>query len=161
MSTSGNGTFSAPYTVITATDRSGQLLIVNAVTLTVSLFSAAARIYISSRVSRNVFSFYKDDFLCFTALVRAHHAVRFQSADRRQALLHHSICLDMDRRGSRERQIHRLDLPATSCSGSESMQLQLMRLKRCMLTSNSDAVCCRHIIPCDPLLQQTEHHISS
>jgi hypothetical protein len=123
MSDSGNGTFTAPYTVITPTDRSGQLLIVNAVALAISLFSIASRMSISTRRSRNTFTIYKDDLLCFAALVCPLQVIRFQPANPPfQALLHHSMCLGMARRGSRERQIHRLDLPATACSCSEGMQ---------------------------------------
>jgi hypothetical protein len=76
MSSSGIGTFVAPYTVITSVDRSGQLLVVNAIAVAISLFSVASRIYNSGRNSQNVFNFYKDDLMCFAALVCSPQTMR-------------------------------------------------------------------------------------
>jgi hypothetical protein len=70
MSSLGNGTYTVPYAAVSAFDRGGELLIVNLVTLTVSLISVGLRIYIANRENRSALSFYKDDFLCFAAAVR-------------------------------------------------------------------------------------------
>ena len=70
MSSLANGTYTVPYADVSATDRGGQLLIVNLVTLTVSLLSVGLRIFIANRENGNVLSFYKDDLLCFAATVR-------------------------------------------------------------------------------------------
>jgi hypothetical protein len=69
MSDSSNGTYTAPYAIVTATDRGGQLLTVDAVILTLTIFSIFLRVYISSRETAHAFAFYKDDLMCFAATV--------------------------------------------------------------------------------------------
>jgi hypothetical protein len=66
---SGNGTQVAPYAVITSTDHGGQLLVVALATLTITVASVCLRIHISHPQSRTTFAFYKDDLLCFAAVV--------------------------------------------------------------------------------------------
>jgi hypothetical protein len=82
MSSAANETFAAPFAVATATDRGGQLLIVNFVGLIVSLASVVLRIHMSRREQLTGFAFHKDDLLCFAALV-----CHLQTADRFQ---HHA-----------------------------------------------------------------------
>jgi hypothetical protein len=71
---SGNVPYTAPpVAVVSATDHGGKLLIVDVVTLTLTLFSVALRIYSSNRGAsspRNGLAFYNDDVLCFAAAVR-------------------------------------------------------------------------------------------
>jgi hypothetical protein len=69
MSSAANQAFTAPFAVVTSTDRGGQLLIVNFVGLIVSLASVVLRIHISRREQLTGFAFHKDDLLCFAALV--------------------------------------------------------------------------------------------
>jgi hypothetical protein len=71
MSSSGNETYRAPYTVVSATERGGQLLIVNLITFIVTVLSVALRVYIANRENRSASTFHKDDLLCFAAAVRS------------------------------------------------------------------------------------------
>jgi len=68
---SGNVLYTAPpVAFVSATDKGGKLLIVDVVTLTLSLFSVGLRVYISNpgaSSSRNGLAFYKDDVLFFLA----------------------------------------------------------------------------------------------
>jgi hypothetical protein len=69
----GNITYAVrPPGIVSPTDHSGKLLIVDVIALTLTLFSVGLRIYDSSRKtrSRNAFACYKDDLLCFLAAVR-------------------------------------------------------------------------------------------
>jgi hypothetical protein len=78
MSGSGNGTYTAPWAVVTATDRRGQLLIVAISTLAITILSVALRMHISRRESRNAFTTYRDDILCFAAAVCSRQPARFK-----------------------------------------------------------------------------------
>jgi hypothetical protein len=65
-----NGTYSTPYAAITSTDHGGPLLIVNLVGLFISFFSVGVRIYLANRDRDKGWAVFKDDLLCFIALVR-------------------------------------------------------------------------------------------
>jgi len=67
MTDSGKDAYADPYAAVTPTDRSGQLVIVEAVALITTLYSIGLRIYISYRKSQKTFNFRKDDILCFVA----------------------------------------------------------------------------------------------
>jgi hypothetical protein len=65
-----NSTRYAPaYATVSSTNRGGALLMVNIVGLIVSLASVAVRLFISTLQSKKGFAVYKDDLLCFAALV--------------------------------------------------------------------------------------------
>jgi hypothetical protein len=66
----------APYAVITSSDRSGQLQVVAIATLSLALVSVGLRVYVSKHL-RSSFAFYKDDVLCFTAAVRLRQRAAF------------------------------------------------------------------------------------
>jgi hypothetical protein len=66
---SDNITYAPAYAAVTATDRGGQLVIVNIIGLFLSLSSVAVRIHISRRETVSEFAFYKDDLLCLVAVV--------------------------------------------------------------------------------------------
>ena len=61
--------YSPPLGVDTSADRGGVLLIVNIVTLVLSLFSVFVRFHISHRANKTVFVVYKDDIFCYAATV--------------------------------------------------------------------------------------------
>ena len=63
-------TYYPPLGVVNSTDRGGALLVVNIITLTISLISVGVRLFISCRANKNKFAVYKDDLLCYTATVR-------------------------------------------------------------------------------------------
>jgi hypothetical protein len=69
MSDSGNGTYTAPYAIVSSTDHGGQLLIIAVITIAITLLSVVLRIHISRRESRSTFAFYKDDILFYAAAV--------------------------------------------------------------------------------------------
>jgi hypothetical protein len=61
--------YNPPLGVVTSTDRGGALLVVNIITLTVSLISIGVRFFISHRANDYGFVVYKDDLLCYAATV--------------------------------------------------------------------------------------------
>jgi hypothetical protein len=71
MSPTGNGAYTAPFAVISATDRGGQVIIANIIIFILAFLSVALRIHVASRKNRNALNLYKDDLLCFAALVRS------------------------------------------------------------------------------------------
>ena len=67
----GNETYGVlPPGVVSPTDHGGGLLIVDVITLTISLVSVGLRVYSSTHEGRRAFACYKDDLLCFLAGVR-------------------------------------------------------------------------------------------
>jgi hypothetical protein len=67
MNDSGNGTYTAHY----ATGRSADLVIIAISALAVSLISVGLRFQLKRHEAWNAFALYKDDVLCFAAVVRS------------------------------------------------------------------------------------------
>jgi hypothetical protein len=70
MASSLNVTYTAPYGGVTPTDHGGALLTVNIVGFFPALLSVVLRLYISNRNSETGFAVFKDDLMCYAALVR-------------------------------------------------------------------------------------------
>lgn len=66
---STNATYSAPLAAVSDTDRGGALLIVNIISLVVSLVALGVRLYISNRSAGKGFAFFKDDLFCSASIV--------------------------------------------------------------------------------------------
>jgi hypothetical protein len=66
---SDNFTYVAPYRANTSVDHGGILLIVDAVGLIIAVFFLILRVTISKRDAVNGISIFKDDLLCFAAMV--------------------------------------------------------------------------------------------
>jgi hypothetical protein len=102
MSSNAGPDYSAPYAVISATDRGGALLIVDVVGLVIVVFSVVTRMYLAGRETNRLFglAMHKDDLMCYVAMVRDQRLLD-HSTDH-LALLHRRVCTDMGWRAIRE-----------------------------------------------------------
>jgi hypothetical protein len=159
MSGPGNGTYTVPYAVVTATDRGGQLLIVNIVTLTLSVISFCLRIYIANRENRSGLRIYKDDILCFAGTVRCPSSPPGSgSLTAVLGLLHHPMWADMGRCRPGQRQGHQSH-PSKALAPSRKGGRPVRNVPAPMLISGQAAICHRHFLYRHPLSLKGERHI--
>jgi hypothetical protein len=66
-----NSTYRPPLAIVSDTDRGGSLLIFNTIGLVIGLVSVSFRVFLSASTG-NGFVVFKDDVLCYAALVTHH-----------------------------------------------------------------------------------------